>query len=711
MKFISIQILLSLAFSVNVMAKLMAPTNLRLGGTPPADGATITTIEISSNVGTTAMPFSIGHSFRKGDVPAANTVFTDIVESQIDIKNRWPDGSVKFGIISGLVTLTSNVKKVVSIKSTSQTISRPANLTTTDLKATGITAALQFGSLSATWSATDWDMPNKTWVSGPYMSSWIFRKPLGADAHLVGSLEVRLFRGGKVEVLPYIENGYLQVAGPTKKSGRAQFILNGSVRYDSINDSPYNAPYGFEAIGAGGVINMAHHTRIVLVRAGVLSHWLGSDPQIIARANVKYLQATKVVPNYRPPSINEVELANLTKNYSPMRVVYMDEGMGSTGYDSGIGMLPNESAKYLVSGDQRAYKAVMQTGFALGSYSIHYRDETTQRPLNFASYPTKTVQDSSLPEPSGGSPYAYASSHHPAAAYLPYLISGWHWYLEEIQFQVTIHYLSRSIDYRHFEKYYFYPSAWLPGGNEQGGVRAQAWQWRTMSMATSLIPDNDPMKSAYTAVINYNANYFRTHSETGTWERNNLGLVTTGLPGGTPAGAQVIGAPWNDDFMTAVVGLTWDLEIVTDPAKKADLLWFRDFKYKSIVGRLGGQGATEWCYRQAANYNIPYGIATGNDVTFNWFSDWGAAYINYFGKANDCNSGTDLVGGNIGGGAGMSQSYWGNLQPAISYAVDHGAPGALTGYNRMVNASNYSTNAAEFLTTPVWGIKPRTTSN
>lgn len=96
----------------------------------------------------------------------------------------------------------------------------------------------------------------------------------------------------------------------------------------------------------------------------------------------------------------------------------------------------------------------------------------------------------------------------------------------------------------------------------------------------------------------------------------------------------------------------------------------------------------------------------------NWYANWGAAYADNFGfgqtsgPTNSGQSGTDLKGGNIGGN-GMSTSYWGNLQPAIAYAVDHGAPGAAAAYNRMVTATNFNAKALEFQDIPIWGIKPR----
>ncbi|HEU4724947.1 MAG TPA: hypothetical protein VFU59_06560, partial [Candidatus Eisenbacteria bacterium] len=55
--------------------------------------------------------------------------------------------------------------------------------------------------------------------------------------------------------------------------------------------------------------------------------------------------------------------------------------------------------------------------------------------------------------------------------------------------------------------------------------------------------------------------------------------------------------------------------------------------------------------------------------------------------------------------------YWGNLRPALSYAVDHGAAGASAAYSRLTGASNYATGAATLNDVPVWGVKPRTTGS
>jgi hypothetical protein len=65
--------------------------------------------------------------------------------------------------------------------------------------------------------------------------------------------------------------------------------------------------------------------------------------------------------------------------------------------------------------------------------------------------------------------------------------------------------------------------------------------------------------------------------------------------------------------------------------------------------------------------------------------------------------GGPLRGGNFPG----ASSYWGNMLPAIAYAVHHNVPGAQAAYNRMISAPNWSDFTADFINAPVWSVAPR----
>jgi hypothetical protein len=206
-------------------------------------------------------------------VPQGSVLVADSGSMQFVVKNRWPDGSAKFAILSGRTDLTANAWKSIGLSVASAPAPAPA-LSTADLAATWLTASVQFGSFgTANWNAGDWAAPVQTWTSGPLMSSFTYRKPIGSDAHLVAWLEVRAYKGGRVEVLPWIENGYLQVAGPTSKVGTASVSIGGTQRFSQS-------------------LSLLNHQRAVLASGSTLTHWYGgSDPQVTPRHSAAYLMA------------------------------------------------------------------------------------------------------------------------------------------------------------------------------------------------------------------------------------------------------------------------------------------------------------------------------------------------------------------------------------------------------------------------------------
>ena len=196
------------------------------GPTPPSmtDPIPFTLLSAKGGAG---IPFCFAQPFRKGDVPAGKSLVSSPANIQIQVtaQNRWPDGSLKLAIIAGQASLPAGAPLVGSLSVVPEP-ARVAALDTKALRATGVTAAVRCGSFgTVAWSGADWDQPFLTWVAGPWMTSWVYRKAVGSDAHLVAWLEVRLFASGAVEVLPWIENGYLQVPGPTNKSATYEFTL------------------------------------------------------------------------------------------------------------------------------------------------------------------------------------------------------------------------------------------------------------------------------------------------------------------------------------------------------------------------------------------------------------------------------------------------------------------------------------------------------
>ncbi len=658
--------------------------------------------QLTSASGGTNLPFTVGHAFKQGDVPSGSGVVGSIASMQVVPKNVWPDGSLKVAIISGRISLAAN-----STTSIMLSLGSPAggtDLTTSNLRATNITASIGAGSFgTASWSNADFDAPFQTWITGPEMSSWIYRKPIGSDPHLVGWLEVRLYAGGAVEVLPWVENGYLLVPGPTEKNATYTFTLSGSQRFSQS-------------------IDLLNHQRTVLISGSIFSYWLGSDPQIVAKHDVTYLQSTLLVPTYTGvTSSSSVLWSRIATSYAPLAQSNYPTAMGSAGYSPSIGPLPEWDVAYLTSNaDPRSYRGIIYDGYTAGRYGIHYRDETTNRPPRFSSYPTLVLEGSSgitdagasaagtyTPVASGTIPPTWKTSHHPSVGYMAYLVTGHFYFMEEIEFSATVDFLKQNSAGPYVNRQGI--KGIFPTDSGANTTRGSAWAVRTLVQAATITPDADPLHGEYVTSFAENVNYLH-------------GLFVA-TPNNNPQGVcapysdYTVGDPymhsiWMEDFLTFAFGYGKSLSLLTGTnASKLDALLA--WKYQSVVGRLGGGGSTEYCFRDAAAYTFAVARSDGakwdgTDSGASWYSNWGENYVGTVGHANDCNSGNDLRG-TSGADPSDPAGYWGNLRPALSYAVDQGASGAAAAYARLTAASNYAPIAAAFNDTPVWGVRPRTT--
>lgn len=669
---------------------VQAPSAAPAAPAPAPTGAMRFTLV--SPVALSLAPFCIGYAFRKGHVPAGASVIADMANLQVSPKNFWPDGSLKFAVVAGRAPLAADVPLTVSLSPGAAGSATALSLA--DLRATGASAAIECGAFgTAAWTGADWDTPFQEWVAGPEMSSWIYRKPVGSDAHLVAWLEVRLFAGGAVEVLPWIENGYLKVAGPTNKSATYAFVLGGTQRFSAAIDLP-------------------NHCRTPLVSGTVMSHWLGDDPQITPKHDTDYMQATALVPTYRARvSPTATVIGRLPTSYAPLQPGSHTTGMGAGGYHPSIGLLPEWDVLYLASTSHRAWAGVVFNGYSAGRHGIHFRDETTNRPLRFSSHPYLVVgggsaisssgassKNSYTPAATGTVPATWASSHHPSVGFMAYLLTGRWYFMEEVQFAATLNYLKNTDHSRNFSQGVFQTSA---GANT---TRGAAWAIRTLAQAACVTPDTDKgYRGELLASLQANVDWL--HARYVAQPNNPFGWVQPYSDYTAGAGDNVyFDAAWMQDFHTAAFGYCKAMEFDFSAAGSTRLTEFFAWKARSIIGRLGSTQPTDFLYADAAQYTIAVAPSDSPDFVTGkgpWHAHWGAIYADTL-KASNPGSAPGLRGAYFP----EATSYWGNLQPAIAYAVQHEVPGALAAYERMTTAPNWQQLQGAFDQSPVWSVSP-----
>lgn len=644
----------------------------------------------SPNTGTA--PFAIGHAFKRGDVPNSSSLAATGV--QVSKLAAWDDGSWRTAVVAGTASLTADVPLTITLADGTAT---GTALTTADLKTamSGQTCSIDCGAFgTVSWATTDFDSPFRTFVSGPLMSSWQYRKQVGSDAHLVGWIEVRLWSTGAVEVLPHVENGYIYVASPVNKSATYKFTLGSTERCSVAVDLPARC-------------------RTPIINGAAVSYWLGTDPEVTARHDVDYLQSTRLVPAYSAivsPAASIV--TGQASTFAPLQqggFTYPSDAMGGTGYSPSIGLLPEHDVLYLTCTEPDLFNSIQRNGYSAGRYPVHYRDENTNKPPAFGSFPHMVISNSGASTTSdyaatatGTSPPAWDVPHHPSMGFMAHLLTGRLYHLETLQFSATRNALYQPDAVRAETDCVFksYSGACT--------TRGAAWAVRTLAQVAAITPASDSLAAQFAA--SFAANVSFNHATYVAQTNNPFGIVAPyGDAYGTGSDSMTQEAPWQQDFYTAAFGYA----LAMHPSVTG-LSAFFTWKANSAIGRLGGTGATEWLYRDAAAYNYVVGLTDATDSNSVWLdgtgpfpSDWGAMYDATYAIVGSPGSRVD---GDLRGSSGSdptsSTGYWGNLLPAISYAVEHGVSGAETAYNKMVGASNWATFLVDTNSHPVWSVRP-----
>ena len=623
-------------------------------------------------------PFTLGFPLVQGDFPGGISV----PDAQAVVKAKWPDGSARFAVVSGVTSCTANMDKSFLLKSgTTEDVA----LTTDDLKKLSLVAKVDTPVGTVTWTNEDLGAPWQTWITGPKMSCWYYRKPVANDPALVAFIEVKLYSSGDIEVLPWVENGYIRVAGQTSKTGEFVFTLGGTERFRKTLDFSYRA-------------------RTPLIDGAALSYWLGTDKTVQIQHDVDYFQSTKMVSGYAANTPDSA-LVQLPSTYSPFQLGSYTQRMGDPGYQPPIGIIPEWDVFYLTGNSKKAFPGILRNAFSAGQWAIHYRDENTNLPMAFSAFPNLSNNASTkLDYPASGAGSAANSwdiPHHPSVGYMAYLLTGSMYHLETLQFAATYNYMYQVDNLRQFSKGIFL------SGSGASTVRGAAWAIRTLAQVTAITPPDHPLypefKASFEANVDFNYNTYIVQ------QSHPFGFVKPYADYSGPNDGIFLESPWQQDFYTAAFG--YALSLAPSVSNLPHLKTFFEWKAKSIIGRLGGVGDTEWLYRDAAPYTIAVtlvDVADWDTGTGPWPSTWKQMY----NATYTTSPGPQEAGGLRGGNWPYATSYWGNLQPAISYAVEHGVPGALEAYTQMTSAPNWKEiyTAGGMDSSPVWAVAPRSLS-
>lgn len=658
-------------------------------------------------------PFAFGHAFVDGDIASGQAANAPaLTDWQFTPLTYWPSGYVKHAIIAGRATVIAGNDLPITLSvgaAAGGTALTEADLTSA-LGGTSVQISVD-SDITTLGSLIGTSALHTTVCTGPVMSSWVYRRPVSGNSHLVVFAEVRLFKGGAIEIFPWIENGYLSVSGPSNFVKTCTVTIGGVSRFSQS-------------------IDIKHHTRIPLISGASFSHWVGTDPGIKPKHDAGYMILTKLVPNLAWGAPSSTALDALQQTYTPNTLAGDDIANGATGGTGGVISIP--SGHYLTSSaDARAWSGMMVHALSSGSWSHHYRDEATNLPIAFSSRPLATLADTStptIPAPTGGeNAIGPAMSHAVSYAYLPWLVTGRWWFLEELHFWTTYGYLSTSANYR---------------GNGAGWhVHAQprfrAWCLNVLAQSATITPASHPLRAEFLASweANTSRHYARFVSGTvdsGAWV-SPIGVLGTysgaggqpsPFPPQNPSNAWWDGA-YQQNYLATVFGYTRDIGIPQSAQSLADHVAVSNHAFKLVVGRTGDGLHGRYNWRRSIAYGLPIGTPNAGLPVGNPYSTHDQVYAELVsGRAGlpgfdtalspnygltlrvlDTNSTMemDLVYGT------SWLAYGASMVAALALAVDYDVPGANEGWYFVSGASNFESSFGQYFTDdePNWSVKPR----
>lgn len=655
---------------------------------------------LGKGVAQTNAPVTFGHVFAPGDLEKGATLSGrlddgQIVQLQVDVKASHADGSVRHAIISAIVPSlaagqTSNMELLRGGAATAA-----ASAGVSQLLASGFKASIgaTIGGVRYEASADELIKNGKptAWLAGSTVNEWHVSAPLKTAAgvvhpHLSARFAIRWYdavRQARVDVT--VENNWAYEPAPQNFTYDAQVTVGGQPVYTQA------------------ALTHLHHARWRKV------FWYGgAAPTVDVKLDTAYLIATRALPNYDQSSaIKEASLAAEYKRWNSAGTKPMDIGMAipympQTGGRKDIGLLPSWSSMYLLSMDSRGREMTLGTADLAGSWSIHYRDRNTGQPVSLIDYPYMTTAGgrgdtknpatkqfeafpACLDTTACKTPYSHDVAHQPSFAYLPYLVTGDHYYLEELQFWGMYDVFSSNPNYRDNIK----------GLLKPGQVRGQAWGLRALAEAAYITPDTDRLKAHFESILDSNLDWYN-ENYTNNPATNALGVITNGYS--ITYETETALAPWMDDFFTSAVGHTAELGY-----KKAETLL--KWKAKFPISRMTGNGA---CYISGAMYNMKVRDTKTSPLYTSIAQVFAASVASAPLQGLQC-GGTDMATklkmkvGEMTGYSSSATGYPSNMQPALAYAADAGSTEGKKAW--MVFMSR--TVKPDYSTEPQFSIVPR----
>ena len=646
---------------------------------PNCAAGALTCVEVTASASQSNVPLTFGQPFRSGDLSASQGLSAqdssgNAVPVQMDEVATHPNGSVRFAVLSAnLPSLGANAPRVINFFPAAKSnagASVPAdpawNLEVTARLSDGTTLVAkpqaQLKQQIASGSGRR--------LNGPVAAEYTVVAPMvnastgAAHPHLVARLHTRLYNNGtrfRTDVV--MENNWALKSAPTD--------LNYSLTVTANGQTLLSQPA------------FTHHHKARWHK--VL--WSGAaDPNVRVRHNMRYFLDSRATWNYDlglniPSSVLAAEASNLAKaNTGPMGSAMLTTDMPMTGGRSEIAPLPRWTAMYLITQNDSALRSMLANADAAASAPVHYRDESTGQPLSVRDHPSIALRygTSSPAVPTAGtaSPWKPDIAHQGSYAYIPYLVTGDAFYLDELMFWAAWNIAANDPEYRGTSKDLL--------NSEQ--VRGQSWGLRSIAEASFAAPDSHALNAYFDSALANNMSWFEANYNADPKKASKVF---------SPMGAII--SLYNDDQAPSYEGdffatvMSWLAENNVPNASSV----LNSVGRMQIDRFLASTQKAGFCTSQAAGY----WLKTKNGSAY--VSDWGDFYRLNYGSAACANSATDGYPDWAGGYVAVARAM-------LAAASNAGANNASEAYARWKSFSPLLETAARgFPSDPSYAVVPR----
>lgn len=652
------------------------------------DGGTVVGVTVQ-NAGAGTLGGGVatfGQAFAAGDMPAGKGLATVIngvtVPVQVDVKTTHPDGSIKTAVLSvERPAMPPGTSLELPLVRTAAPTSAP------EVNLSQVTTGHSFLvdvklSTGATIQVDVLDALRKSLAGGSadYWQKGALASSARVEVDLPGSLrlefDVTAYKGGGISVDAQFNNDQAMQATGGRVAYEAVVRMNGQeVARESVNQGQYqnwtrefssNDRDGSQGLGdaSKGWLNIQHDVDY-LADAGAVAHY---DASIPVSTTLLQSYGTAIAAT----SWGDALSVNGVLQY-----------MGTTGGRPDLGFTTQSNTAWLMSGDARAAEYSLGQAQTAGAVPWNFFDAANDTWLNTNNYP-KLWTDARGGTGTPGNPnsggltqqvdsltgWSPNRSHQPELSYVPHLLTGERWMLDNLQAQASFSVMATWPDVRfQGEGIMVY----------EAQIRSAAWSIRQLENAAWISPDGSAEQA-----------FFRQIAD------NNWSFIVSKIPEWTAAQGEAHGyipmfttdtgdiSPWQQDYFasTAIAAATRGSE---------DAMTYLNWASNFLLGRF--QAADEgFNFRDGAAYRIAGSDQVRGAAPYKTWEEIGAATV--------------ARGWSNGDGWGASNGEYGRLALSTLAGIHHltGSAEAARLYEQLLREAPPGTDPTTYGRIPTYAV-------